>query len=80
MNTLAPTPSEPRSKPTLPSRIGHFARAHAMTVSLLVLGTTAGAVGGALLPIEAAPATRMLGGAIAGFYFALFPLGERLFD
>jgi len=56
------------------------AKEHPVTLALLVLGTIVGGIGGAFVPLDASLATRVLGGAIAGFYFALFPLGERLFD
>mgnify|MGYP000201850406 CR=1 FL=1 len=61
-------------------RILQAARKHPVTFGLLVLGTLAGAIGGLYIPVDTHPALRALGGAIAGFYFALFPLGERLFD
>lgn len=61
-------------------RILHAAQEHPYTVGLIALGTVAGGVGGAFLPVDASLAARVLGGSIAGFYFALFPLGERLFD
>ena len=48
---------------------------------LLLVSTIAGGVAGALIPMgELSVARRCLGGAIAGFCFALFPLGFRLFD
>jgi hypothetical protein len=80
MNSLESTASDSGSRPPLVSRVARYARAHPVSLGLLALGVVLGAVGGLFLPIDAPPATRALGGAIAGFYFALFPLGERLFD
>ena len=68
--------------PPLRKKVLTFCREHPYMVGLLVCSTIAGAVGAAVLPIgESLPmARRVIGGAIAGFYFGLFPLGFRLFE
>jgi hypothetical protein len=58
-----------------------FVREHPYLVGLLVATTIGGAVFGALVPMgELGVVRRTIGGAIAGFYFGLFPLGFRLLD
>ncbi len=55
-------------------------RAHPGTTGLVVLSTVAGAAGAVWLLGDSYTLTqRIVGGAIAGFYFSLFPLGFRLF-
>jgi len=50
-------------------------------VGLLIACTIGGAVFGAVVPMgELSVIRRVLGGAVAGFYFGLFPLGYRLLD
>ena len=64
------------------SRLAHFARANPSALVVLVSFAHAGAVAGSLLSFGESIAAwkRILGGAICGLYFGLFPLGKRLFD
>ena len=56
-------------------------RANPATVAMVAAFTVAGAVGALWLPLgDFSVAKRVLGGAIAGFYFGLFPIGYRMFD
>ena len=58
-----------------------FAREHPYMVGLILAFTIAGAAFGAVTPMgELSLLRRVLGGAVAGFYFGLFPLGSRLFE
>ena len=66
---------------SLASRALAYCKKNPGVVALVVLFTAGGAVGGILLPFDGLSlARRIIGGAIAGFYFALFPLGFRLFE
>ena len=73
--SLQPT----RSTPTLRRLVAAIKR-HPMTIGVLVLGAIGGALAAAWLPIDRPLPLRIVGGAIGGAYFALFPLGARLFQ
>lgn len=63
------------------SRAMKFVREHRYMVGLLMAGAVLGAIAGATIPMgDLSLVRRVLGGAVAGFYFALFPLGFRLFE
>ena len=58
-----------------------YCRDNPSTVVILGAATVGGAIGALYLPFEdLSTMRRLLGGAIAGFYFGLFPLGFRLFN
>ena len=64
-------------------RIWRWCREHPFTVVVFVAGSTAGAwaaVAFELGPDGMATWKRALGGALAGAWLAMFPLGFRLFD
>jgi len=62
-------------------RVWTFCRENPGVTAFMLVSTVGGMVAGWLLPFDDLSLTRRLvGGAIAGFYFGLFPLGVRLFD
>ncbi len=82
-----PAPSVPETKsgseakPALLRRAWLFTRRRPYLVLVILGSTLLGAGIGAAIPFgEFSTARRCFGGAIAGFYFSLFPLGFRLFD
>jgi len=75
MNTEPPTPS---NAPGALGRATALARRHPITVGIVVLGALMGAVAGYWLPIDRSLPFRLVGGAIMGAWFALFPIGARL--
>ncbi len=61
-------------------RVKEFCREDPISVGLLVAFTITGAVGAFLIPLGDLSVTRrVIGGAVAGLYFGIFPLGFRLF-
>ena len=75
---VVPERVEPRG---FVSKALRFAREHPYIVGLILAFTVAGAAFGAVTPMgELSLLRRILGGAVAGFYFGLFPLGFRLFE
>lgn len=64
------------------STLIQFCRENPYTVVLFVLFVVAGAISAAFLPFgESLPLVRrVLAGAFIGAFFALFPVGARLFD
>jgi hypothetical protein len=65
------------------ARVWGWCREHPVTAIVFVAGTTAGAwsaVAFQLGPEELSTWKRALGGALAGAWLAMFPLGFRLFD
>lgn len=72
---------EKREAPRVIARAVVFTREHPYMVGLILTFTVAGAVFGAATPMgELSLVRRTIGGAVAGFYFGLFPLGFRLFE
>ena len=70
-------PGDPSSKAGLAGWI----RENPYTSGLVAAFTAAGVAGALWLPIgDFSLAQRIFGGAIAGFYFGLFPIGYRMFD
>ena len=64
-------------------RIGIWCRNHPFTCAVFAVGTAAGAASAVAFeigPAEMANWKRALGGAIAGAWLAMFPLGFRLFE
>jgi hypothetical protein len=64
-------------------RLWAWSREHPVTVVVFLVGTVTGAVCAVtfeLGPAELATWKRALGGALAGAWLAMFPLGFRLFD
>ena len=60
-----------------------WCRRNPFTCAVVVVGTTAGAVSAVVFqlgPEEMATWKRALGGALAGAWLAMFPLGFRLFE
>jgi len=59
-----------------------FCRENPYTVLVFVIFVVAGGVAGAFLPLgeSLSLARRILAGAFAGAFFAMFPVGARLFD
>lgn len=64
------------------SGVRQFCRENPYTIVLFLLFVVAGAIAGFFLPLgESLSLTRrVLAGAFAGAFFALFPVGARLFD
>ena len=65
------------------ARIAAFCRSHPVTVGAFLVGTLGGATAAVVLPIapESLSVTqRALGGALAGAWLAMFPIGFRLYD
>jgi len=65
------------------SRTLAWCRRNPFTCAVFVLGATAGAVSAVVFeigPDEMATWKRALGGALAGAWLAMFPLGFRLFE
>ncbi len=64
---------------SLVSRIVRLIWEHPYVVGLLFAGTLGGAGVSVILPMDdISMLRRVLGGAVAGFYFVLLPLGFRL--
>ncbi len=64
-------------------RVGSWCRRNPFTCAVFVIGTAAGAVCAVAFeigPAEMAAWKRALGGALAGAWLAMFPLGFRLFE
>ena len=60
-------------------RVSDFTRAHPHMIGFLFASVVAGSVAGVLLPLgDVSMTRRIVGGAVSGFYFGLFPLGFRL--
>ncbi len=60
-----------------------WCRRHPVACAAFVIGTAAGSVSAVAFeigPEEMATWKRALGGAVAGAWLAMFPLGARLFD
>jgi hypothetical protein len=60
-----------------------WCRRHPFTCAVFAAGSVAGAISAVLFeigPAEMATWKRALGGAFAGAWLAMFPLGFRLFD
>ena len=59
-----------------------FARENPLPATVVLLGATAGAIGAVYfeLPADTGPIGRALGGALAGGWVGLFPLGFRLYE
>jgi hypothetical protein len=65
------------------TRLWSWCRRNPFTCAVFVLGATAGSVAAVWFeigPEEMATWKRALGGAIAGTWLAMFPLGFRLFE
>jgi hypothetical protein len=65
------------------TRVGSWCRRNPFTCAVLVIGTAAGAASAVAFeigPAEMATWKRALGGALAGAWLAMFPLGFRLFE
>ena len=72
--------TEKGPKGSVLARALQFCRDEPVSVGLLLAFTLAGAAGAFLIPLgDMSVARRVAGGAVAGFYFGLFPLGFRLF-
>jgi hypothetical protein len=64
-------------------RVGRWCGEHPFTCAVIAIGTAAGAVSAVAFeigPAEMATWKRALGGALAGAWLAMFPLGFRLFE
>jgi len=73
--------TETESESTPLRRIAAYCRENPYAVLVIALFTVVCAVVAAMLPIgELSVARKALGGAIAGFYFSLMPLGFRIFN
>jgi len=64
--------------PNVLGRLVSAAQRNPVTIGLAILGAIGGALAGIWLPIDKPLLVRVVGGAITGGYFALFPLGARL--
>lgn len=73
----APQPT--RSTSSLRRLIATLKR-HPVTIGVIAFGAIGGALAAVWLPIDRSLPIRIVGGAIGGAYFALFPLGARLFQ
>jgi hypothetical protein len=65
------------------ARAWRWCRGHPFTCAVFAIGTAAGAVSAVTFeigPAEMAIWKRALGGALAGAWLAMFPLGFRLFE
>jgi hypothetical protein len=64
-----------------PQRALDFARENPGTTAIMGIATLAGSITAWWFEIgDLSPTGRLLGGAFAGAWFGLFPLGVRLFD
>jgi len=64
-------------------RLFVWCRHNPLACAVLLIGTAAGAIAAVhfeIGPAEMAPWKRALGGALAGAWLAMFPLGFRLFE
>jgi hypothetical protein len=64
-------------------RVWAWSREHPVTAVVFLVGAAAGAASAVALelgPAEMATWKRAFGGALAGAWLAMFPLGFRLFD
>jgi hypothetical protein len=65
------------------ARVWGWCRRNPFTCAVFVIGTAAGAIAAVAYeigPAEMATWKRALGGALAGAWLAMFPLGFRLFE
>jgi hypothetical protein len=65
------------------ARAWAWCRRNPFTCAVFAIGTAAGAISAVAFeigPAEMAPWKRALGGALAGAWLAMFPLGFRLFE
>ena len=67
---------------SLPGKVLRYTRENPVAILVLALGGVGGALAATMLDVlpDSIPVwRRAVGGALAGLFFALFPLGERLY-
>ena len=72
--------SEPATRTGTATRAWRFLRDHPFLAGCLVVGLVAGAIAGAMVPVDKPLGLRVFGGALLGLFFGMCPLGSRLFD
>lgn len=76
--------ARPESNPaSRVSRLWRLCRRHPVASAVFLLGAIAGAGAAVWIPLgpeDMSPLARALGGALAGAWLAMFPLGFRLFE